>query len=154
MHNSPPVRQNLEDQGAFRELYERSQLNSLETRLLNETASLKQELESVAQSAKKERLKSSALTAIGRANAVNPQQMFTLLQSGLRTDDEGNPVFLNSGVEQPLGDYLAGLKQSAEWQHHFGANGSRGWELAATQPLWLPAKPIRTGPATSLRRWF
>ena len=56
------VRQNLEDQGAFRELYEqeKSRAKQLEARLLNETASLKQELESVAQSAAKERLKASA----------------------------------------------------------------------------------------------
>ena len=49
------VRQNLEDQGAFRELYEqeKARAKQLESRLLNETASLKQELESVAQSAKK-----------------------------------------------------------------------------------------------------
>ena len=146
------VRQNLEDQGAFRELYEqeKARAKQLETRLLNETAALKQELESVAQSAKKERLKASALTAIGRANAVNPQQMFTLLQSGLRTDDEGNPVFLNSGVEQPLGDYLAGLKQSAEWQHHFGANGSRGMGTSGNATSVAPGQtnPYRTGNLT------
>ena len=146
------VRQNLEDQGAFRELYEqeKSRAKQLEARLLNETASLKQELESVAQSAAKERLKASALSQISRANAVNPQQMFTLLQSGLRTDDDGNPVFLNSGVEQPLGDYLAGLKQSSDWQHHFGASGAKGMGTGGSAPSVAPGQtnPYRTGNLT------
>ena len=146
------VRQNLEDQGAFRELYEqeKSRAKQLEARLLNETASLKQELESVAQSAAKERLKASALSQISRANAVNPQQMFTLLQSGLRTDDDGNPVVLNSGVEQPLGDYLAGLKQSPDWQHHFGASGAKGMGTGGSAPSIAPGQtnPYRTGNLT------
>ena len=148
------VRQNLEDQGAFRELYEqeKSRAKQLEARLLNETATLKQELESVAQSAAKERLKASALSQISRANAVNPQQMFTLLQSGLRTDDDGNPVFLNSGVEQPLGDYLAGLKQSSDWQHHFGASGAKGMGTGGSAPSVAPGQtnPYRTGNLTEV----
>ena len=146
------VRQNLEDQGAFRELYEqeKARAKQLESRLLNETASLKQELESVAQGAAKERMKSSAMSQISRANAVNPQQMFTLLQQGLRTDEEGQACFLNSGVEQPLGDYLAGLKQSPDWQHHFSAVGSKGMGTSGFAPSVAPgqANPYRTGNLT------
>ena len=33
---------------------------------------------------------------------------------------------LSSGVEQPLGDYLANLKAATEWQHHFSASGAKG----------------------------
>ena len=146
------VRQNLEDQGAFRELYEqeKARAKQLESRLLNETASLKQELESVAQSAAKERMKSSAMSQISRANAVNPQQMFTLLQQGLRTDEEGQACFLNSGVEQPLGDYLAGLKQSPDWQHHFSASGAKGMGTGGFAPSVAPGQtnPYRTGNLT------
>ena len=122
------VRENLEGQGAFRELYdqERSRAKQLETRLLNETAELKQQLESVTQSAQNERLKSAALQQIGRANAVNPNQLYTLLQPQLRTNEEGQPCLLSSGVEQPLGDYLANLKASTDWQHHFSASAARG----------------------------
>ena len=146
------VRQNLEDQGAFRELYdqEKSRAKQLEQRLLNETAELKQQLESVTQSAKAERLKATAMTQIGRANAVNPQQLYTLLQAQLRTNDEGDPVLLNSGVEQPLGDYLANLKSSPDWQHHFSASGSRGTgSTGATQTIapGMP-NPYRTGNLT------
>ena len=146
------VRQNLEDQGAFRELYEqeKARAKQLESRLLNETASLKQELESVAQGAARERMKSSAMSQISRANAVNPQQMFTLLQQGLRTDEEGQACFLNSGVEQPLGDYLAGLKQSPDWQHHFSASGAKGMGTSGFAPSVAPGQtnPYRTGNLT------
>ena len=118
---------------------------------MNDTSALKQELESVTQSVQKERLKASALSAISQANAVNPQQMFTLLQSGLRTDENGTPCFLNSGVEQPLGDYLAGLKQAPDWQHHFSASGSRGMGAANSATTSIApgqTNPYRTGNLT------
>ena len=146
------VRQNLEDQGAFRELYdqEKSRSKTLEQRLLNETAELKQQLESVTQSAKAERLKASAMSSISRANAVNPQQLYTLLQSQLRTNEEGQPVVLNSGVEQPLGDYLANLKAASDWQHHFSASGSRGTGSTGATTSVAPGmtNPYRTGNLT------
>ena len=146
------VRQNLEDQGAFRELYdqEKSRAKQLEQRLLNETAELKQQLESVTQSAAAERLKATAMSHISRANAVNPQQLYTLLQSQLRTNDEGQPVMLNSGVEQPLGDYLANLKSSGDWQHRFSASGSRGTGATGAATSIAPgmANPYRTGNLT------
>jgi hypothetical protein len=122
------VRQNLEGQGAFKELYEqeKARAKQLETRLLNETAELKTHLEQERQGRQQETLRAAALGQISQANAVNPQQLYSLLQTGLRTDDEGNPVVLNGGVEMPLGDYLQHLKQSTEWQHHFSASGARG----------------------------
>lgn len=129
------VRQNLEDQGQFRELYEqeKARAKTLEQRLLNETAELKAQLESVTQNAQHERLKAAALGKISQANAVNPQQLYALLQPQLRVDDEGNPVALNGGVETPLGDYIANLKQAPEWQHHFSASGAgRGMGAAPT----------------------
>ena len=146
------VRQSLEDQGAFRELYdqEKSRSKTLEQRLLNETAELKQQLESVTQSAKAERLKASAMSSISRANAVNPQQLYTLLQPQLRTNEDGQPVVLNSGVEQPLGDYLANLKAASDWQHHFSASGSRGTGSAGATTSVAPGmtNPYRTGNLT------
>lgn len=142
------VRENLEGQGAFKELYdqEKSRAKQLESRLLNETAELKQQLESVTQNAKNERLKSAALQQISRSNAVNPNQLYTLLQPQLRTNEEGQPVLLNSGVEQPLGDYLANLKSSADWQHHFSASGAKGMGAVAGAASVAPGmtNPYRT----------
>ena len=143
------VRENLEGQGAFKELYEqeKSRAQELQTRLLNETTELKQQLESVTQSAEQERLKNSALEQITRANAVNPTQLYQLLQPQIRVSDEGSVVALNSGVEQPLGDYLANLKAANEWQHHFSASASRGMGSGAGAASVAPGmtNPYRTG---------
>lgn len=150
------VRQNLEDQGAFRELYEQEKQRNktLETRLLNETAELRAQLESVTQSAQQERLKASAMSQISRASAVNPQQMYVLLQTMLRQDDEGNPVVLSEGVEQPLGDYLANLRNSNDWSHHFSASGAKGMGASAGGSTIAPGmdNPYRTGNLTAALR--
>ena len=143
------VRENLEGQGAYKELYEqeRSRAQELQTRLLNETTELKQQLESVTQNAEQERLKNSAIEQIARANAVNPTQLYQLLQPQIRVSDEGTIVALNSGVEQPLGDYLANLKAANEWQHHFSASNSRGMGAGSGAASVAPGmtNPYRTG---------
>tara|TARA_R100001082_G_C4364200_1_gene160985 strand:- start:89 stop:856 length:768 start_codon:yes stop_codon:yes gene_type:complete len=146
------VRENLENQGAYKELYEaeKERCKTLETRLLNETAELRTELESVTQSASAERLKASSLSAISQSNALNPEQMYTLLQPQLRQSDEGNPTVLNGGVEQSLSDYLTNLKQAKEWQHHFAAGGNRGMGSNAASPSVAPGmtNPYKTGNMT------
>ena len=146
------VRENLESQGAYKELYEseKQRCKTLETRLLTETAELRTELESVTQSASQERLKASSLAAISQSNALNPEQMYVLLQPLLRQNDEGNPTVLNGGVEQSLGDYLTNLKQAKEWQHHFAASGSRGMGSNAASPSVAPGmtNPYKTGNMT------
>ena len=143
------VRENLEGQGAFKELYEqeRSRAQELQTRLLNETTELQQQLASVTQNAEEERLKNSALQQITRANAVNPTQLYQLLQPQIRVSDDGSVVALNSGVEQPLGDYLANLKAAGEWQHHFSASASKGMGSGSGAASVAPGmvNPYRAG---------
>ena len=145
-------RENLESQGAYKELYEaeKERCKTLEARLFKETSELRTELESVTQSANTERLKSSSLAAISQSNALNPEQMYTLLQPLLRQSDDGNPTVLNGGVEQSLSEYLGNLKQSKEWQHHFSAGGSRGMGSNAASPSVAPGmkNPYRTGNMT------
>jgi hypothetical protein len=126
------VQKSLEDQGQFKELYqqERQRNKDLEARYLSETADLKNSLEGERQGRQQESLRAAALNKISQVGAVNPQQLYALLQTRLRTDDEGSPVALDGGVEQDLGTYLANLKQSTEWQHHFSASGARGMNAA------------------------
>ena len=118
-----------------------------------EIVELKAKLQSVTQERQQDRFRAAALSKINTAGAVNSQQMYLLLQSQLRQDDEGNPVVLNGGVEQPLGDYLANLKQSWDWQHHFGASGAQAW-VARLVEAWLPAanNPYRNGNLTEALR--
>ena len=60
---------------------------------------------------------------------------------------------LNGGVEQPLGEYLANLKQSTDWQHHFGASGSKGMGSTGLTSV-SPGRenPYRTGDLTAAIR--
>ena len=110
---------------------------------------LRAELASVTQDREQDRLRAASLSQINQAGAVNSNQMFQLLQQQLRADEQGKPVVLNGGVEQPLGDYLASLKNSADWQHHFGASGAQGMGSAAGGSV-APGRnnPYRSGNLT------
>ena len=145
------AQKNLEDQGAFRELYEqeKARAKTLEQRLLSETSELKAQLSQVQESARQERLRATATSQISKAAAVNPSQLFKLLEGQLRDGEDGQPVVLNDGVEQPLGDYLANLKQSTEWAHHFSASGAVGMGAASVKSV-APGmdNPYRTGNLT------
>ena len=111
-----------------------------------EIIELKAELASVKQEREGDRLKAAAMSQINTAGVINSQQMYMLLQSALRTDDEGSPVVLNGGVEQPLSDYLAHLKQSAEWQTTLVHLAVRAWAALVKRVLPQVAKTrIATG---------
>jgi hypothetical protein len=60
------------------------------------------------------------------------------------------PVVLDGGVEQDLGDFIANLKQSTEWQHHFGALVQRGMGNKLARGSVAPGmtNPYRTGNLT------
>ena len=144
-------RSSLEEQGQFKQLYHDLQGSYKELQAKN--LELQAQLESVTQESQQERLKAAALSQINTAGALNSQQMYTLLQTALRQDDTGSPVMLNGGVEQPLGEYLANLKQSSEWQHHFGASPAAGMGSAPTSSV-APGKenPYKTGNLTEALR--
>ena len=141
------AQKSLEDQGQFKQLWEEAKRTVSDRD--REIVELKAQLESVTQNASQERLKAAATSQLSQANAVNPQQLYQLLQQKLRMDDEGNPVVLAGGVEQPLGDYVANLRQDQSWQHHFGASGARGMgstNASAVAPGMV--NPYRTGNLT------
>ncbi len=145
------VRASLEEQGQYKQLWE--DLKKTNQQLQSEILELKAQNESVTREREQDRLKAAALSQINQAGALNSQQMYLLLQSALRTDDEGNPVMLNGGVEQDLGTYLAHLKQSAEWQHHFGASAAAGMGSTPAASV-APGRenPYRTGNLTEALR--
>jgi hypothetical protein len=145
------AQKSLEDQGQFRDLWDQAKRTVAERDA--QIVELKAQLNSVQQTAEQERLKAAATNAISQANAVNAQQLYALLQPQLRMDDEGNPAVLSGGVEQPLGDYLANLRQSAEWQHHFRASGAHGMSAAPVSAV-APGmdNPYRNGNLTEALR--
>lgn len=142
----------LQDQGQWKELWEQTKRTVGERDA--EIVQLKAELASVKQDRQQDRLRAAALSQINTAGAVNSQQLFTLLQSGLRQDEEGSPVMLNGGVEQSLGEYLNHLKQAPEWQHHFAASGQGGMSSVSGGSSVAPGRenPYRSGNMTEALR--
>ena len=145
------TQKSLEDQGQFRQLWEEAK-QSVSARD-TEIVELKAELATAKQERQQDRLRAASLSQINSAGAVYSQQMYLLLQRSLRQNEQGEPVVLNGGVEQPLGDYLANLKQSSDWQHHFGASGSQGMGSAPAGSV-APGRdnPYRNGNLTEALR--
>ena len=145
------TQKSLEDQGQYRQLWD----DTKKTVSLRdaEIIELKAKLASTTQEREQDRLRAASLSQINTAGAVNSQQMYLLLQSQLRQNEQGEPVVLNGGIEQPLGDYLANLKQSTDWQHHFGASGAQGMGAAPAGSV-APGRenPYRNGNLTEALR--
>ena len=132
----------LEEQGQYKELWEQ-----LSDKYQTDMAAEQQKIAELVTQQKNAELKTAALTQIANANAVNPEQLFTLLQPQLRTSKDGHPVLLSSGVEQSLAEYLSNLKQSPDWQHHFSASRSRGTGSVGSTTTVAPgmSNPFQTG---------
>ena len=122
--------QKLAESGEFKTLWEEAkQTIQLKEQ---EIATLNQQVESVTQSARDERLKVDALSVISRHGAVSPNQLLGLLSQQLR-DKDGTPVILSGGAEVPLADYVQNLKQpDSGWTHHFAPAGGRGMGSSQT----------------------
>ena len=145
------TQKSLESQGQYKQLWEdaKKTVSERDAKIVELTA----QLASVTQDREQDRLRAASLSQINQAGAVNSNQMFQLLQQQLRANEEGKPVVLNGGVEQPLNDYLAALKNSADWQHHFGASGAQGMGAAAGGSV-APGRsnPYRDGNLTEAMR--
>jgi len=145
------TQKSLESQGQYKQLWEdaKKTVSERDAKIVELTA----QLASVTQDREQDRLRAASLSQINQAGAVNSNQMFQLLQQQLRANEEGKPVVLNGGVEQPLNDYLAALKNSADWQHHFGASGAQGMGAAAGGSV-APGRdnPYRSGNLTEAMR--
>lgn len=145
------TQKSLEDQGQFRQLWDEAKktVSARDAEIIE----LKAKLSSKTEEQQRDRLRAASLSQINSAGAVNSQQMYLLLQNALRQNEQGEPVVLNGGVEQPLGDYLANLKQSVDWQHHFGASGSQGMGSAPAGSV-APGRdnPYRNGNLTEALR--
>ena len=145
------TQKSLESQGQYKQLWEdaKKSVSERDAKIVE----LEARLASVTQDREQDRLRAASLSQINQAGAVNSNQMFQLLQQQLRANEEGKPVVLNGGVEQPLNDYLAALKNSADWQHHFGASGAQGMGAAAGGSV-APGRdnPYRNGNLTEAMR--
>jgi hypothetical protein len=116
--------QKLAESGEYKKLWEDA--NADNARLQQRITELEAALQAKEGEAAKERLRATALQQISQANALAPEQLLGLLQPQLR-ENNGTPVVIVNGIEQPLAAHLASLRNSnSGWDHHFAPSGARG----------------------------
>ena len=117
--------QALEDQGAFKPLWEEA--NKTNQDLQAENNQLKQTIEDLKSSNEAASTRTEALAAISNLGAINAEQTLSLMQNKLQKNAQGNVVVLNGGVEQDLNTYLSSLKNPGSgWEHHFKPSSAAG----------------------------
>ena len=134
--------QKLAESGEFKTLWEQAQ---------DTVADLKQQLtereskiSSMEASFSQEQLKSSAMAQLSSAGALAPDQLYRLVQENLRAKD-GQPVAVVGGVEVPVGEYIANLKNPGSgYEHHFAASNRAG--MGVTGSARATALPGQSNP--------
>jgi len=131
----------LEDQGQWKDLWEEANKTAQDKDL--QIADLQRQLEDLRATNEQATIRTSALSAINQAGAINSDQMLLLLQNNLRKTDDGRVVVLNGGVEQDINTYLNNLKNPGSgFEHHFKPSSAAGMGAKPT-----PAATIAPGMA-------
>ena len=118
-------RKTLEDQGQWKDIWEEA--NKTAQSKDQQIADLQRQLEELRTSNETAAMKTSALSAISQAGAINADQMLRLVQANLTKSDDGNVKVLDGGVEQDLNLYLAKLKNPGSgYEHHFKPSAQAG----------------------------
>ena len=118
-------RKTLEDQGQWKDLWEEA--NKTAQTKDQQIADLERQLADLRASNETAAMKTSALSAISQAGAINAEQMLQLVQSNLKKSDDGSVKVLNGGVEEDINVYLAKLKNPGSgYEHHFKPSSQAG----------------------------
>jgi rhamnose utilization protein RhaD (predicted bifunctional aldolase and dehydrogenase) len=134
----------LAESGEFKTLWEQAQETVAE--LKQQLAAKESEVEQVRQGFTQEQVKSAAIAQLSQAGALAPDQLYRLLQENLRAK-EGQPVAVVGGVEVPVGEYIANLKNPGSgYEHHFAATNRAG--MGVTGSARSTALPGQSNPWT------
>ena len=120
----------LAESGEYKTLWEDAQttISSLKQSLAEKEA----EVEQVKQGFSKEQLKAAAISQLSNAGALAPDQLYRLVEDNLRSKD-GQPVAVIGGVETPVAEYVANLKNPGSgYEHHFAATNTAGMGVAGS----------------------
>ncbi len=118
-------RKTLEDQGQWKDLWEEANKTAQDKD--SQIADLQRQLEDLKVSNEAAATRTTALSAISQAGAINAEQMLMLLQSNLHRSEDGSVSILNKGVKQDINSYLANLKNPGSgFEHHFKASSAAG----------------------------
>mgnify|MGYP003123518589 CR=1 FL=1 len=120
----------LAETGEYKTLWEDAQQTV--TALKQQLSEKESELEQIKQGFSKEQLKASAISQLSSAGALAPDQLYRLVEDNLRSKD-GQPVAVIGGVETPVADYVANLKNPGSgYEHHFAASNTAGMGVAGS----------------------
>ena len=115
----------MEDQGQWKDLWEEA--NKTAQTKDQQIADLERQLADLRTSNETAAMKTSALSAINQAGAINADQMLQLVQGKLKKAEDGSVKVLNGGVEEDLNVYLAKLKNPGSgYEHHFKPSAQAG----------------------------
>ena len=132
----------LAESGEFKTLWEEAQQTVAD--LKQQLATKESEIEQVRQGFTQEQVKSAAIAQLSQAGALAPDQLYRLLQENLRAK-EGQPVAVVGGVEVPVGEYIANLKNPGSgYEHHFAATNRAG--MGVTGSARATALPGQSNP--------
>lgn len=132
----------LAESGEYKTLWEEAQNTVAE--LKQQLAAKETEVDQIRQGFTQEQVKSAAITQLSQAGALAPDQLYRLLQENLRAKD-GQPVAVVGGVEVPVGEYIANLKNPGSgYEHHFAATNRAG--MGVTGSARATALPGQTNP--------
>ena len=132
----------LAESGEFKTLWEEAQQTVAD--LKQQLSTKEAEIDQIRQGFTQEQVKSTAITQLSQAGALAPDQLYRLLQENLRAKD-GQPVAVVGGVEVPVGEYIANLKNPGSgYEHHFAATNRAG--MGVTGSARATALPGQTNP--------
>jgi rhamnose utilization protein RhaD (predicted bifunctional aldolase and dehydrogenase) len=132
----------LAESGEYKTLWEEAQQTVAE--LKQQLSSKEAEVDQIKQGFTQEQIKSHAITQLSQAGALAPDQLYRLLQEHLRAKD-GQPVAVVGGVELPVGEYIANLKNPGSgYEHHFAATNRSG--MGVTGSARATALPGQSNP--------
>ena len=118
-------RKTLEDQGQWKDLWEEANKTAQEKD--QQIADLERKLLDLRASNETAAMKTTALSAISEAGAINANQMLQLVQGNLTKTEDGSIKVLNGGVEEDINVYLAKLKNPGSgYEHHFKPSTQAG----------------------------
>ena len=118
-------RKTLEDQGQWKDLWEEANKTAQEKE--QQIAELERKLLDLRASNETAAMKTTALSAISEAGAINANQMLQLVQGNLTKTEDGSIKVLNGGVEEDINVYLSKLKNPGSgYEHHFKPSAQAG----------------------------
>ena len=132
----------LAESGEYKTLWEEAQQTVAD--LKQQLAAKEAEVNEIRQGFTQEQVKSAAIAQRSHAGALAPDQLYRLLQENLRAKD-GQPVAVVGGIEVPVGEYIANLKNPGSgYEHHFAATNRSG--MGVTGSARATALPGQANP--------